>query len=331
MSNKKPRLRDFGITRDERAAYHRYDTEEPFPDETLQLFTVLAVVVTALIALFIVMALRDWDLLWVPFVVVLPGGLFFMLLVVPLGMYANQYAIDSNKEKVNSSHYSRTSRLYEDSERGYFKALQKYKNALQEAEDAKRRSSEEYWNNLSGIDFEEELATLYEKLGYSVEFTPTTGDDGIDLILELDGKKTIVQCKRHDAPVGPAVARELYGALTASKASNAILACTGGFTEGVYKFVGRKRIKLISIDEILEMAERVGVQYSNPKALDSKIGGGVENGKDLELALPSSSKPDVMLDSDQSSRAGSFLGKSWLVWVIIITMIVYKVVGNSGE
>ena len=111
--------------------------------------------------------------------------------------------------------------------------------------------------SLSGVDFERELGLLYRNLGYQVEFTSSSGDQGIDLILLKNGKKTIVQCKRYKDPAGPAVARELYGSLVASGADNAILACTAGFTQGVKEFVRGKPIALISVSDIVKMGERI--------------------------------------------------------------------------
>ena len=67
------------------------------------------------------------------------------------------------------------------------------------------------------------------------------------------GEKIIVQCKRHKNPIGPAVVRELYGSLSASKAQAAILICTGGFTKGVYRFARDKPITLLDIDGIVEL------------------------------------------------------------------------------
>ena len=114
----------------------------------------------------------------------------------------------------------------------------------------------EHWMSLSGLQFERELAALYLRLGYDVQLTPTVGDQGIDLFLRKDNKTTIVQCKSYSQPVGPAAARELYGSLIASEADAAILACTSGFTKGVYEFVRGKPIELVSSPEIISMSER---------------------------------------------------------------------------
>ena len=126
-----------------------------------------------------------------------------------------------------------------------------------EAERTKRRKLRDYWMSLDGLEFEQELGEMFKRLGYVVESTPRTGDQGIDLILRKDGKTTIVQCKSHQSPVGPAVARELYGSMRATKADGAILACTGGFTRGVKQFAQGKPINLISAAELAKMGESV--------------------------------------------------------------------------
>ena len=79
----------------------------------------------------------------------------------------------------------------------------------QKSEREERKRHTDYWMSLSGRGFELELGNLYIQLGYEVESTPTSGDEGIDLILRKDGKTTVVQCKSHKHPVGPATARRI--------------------------------------------------------------------------------------------------------------------------
>ena len=88
-----------------------------------------------------------------------------------------------------------------------------------------------------------------------VERTPTSGDQGVDLVLRKNGVTTVVQCKAHKNGVGPAVARELLGSMVAFGAKAAILACTGGFTRGVHEFVEGKPIRLLDASAIAKMAE----------------------------------------------------------------------------
>jgi len=121
------------------------------------------------------------------------------------------------------------------------------------------RNKVDFWLNLSGLRFEEELAELFKLAGDNVTVTKATGDEGIDLKLFRDGKYIIVQCKAHKNPVGPATVRELFGTLISCKADEAILASTNGFTKGVYEFVSHKQIRLWDVHSIIKFKESISV------------------------------------------------------------------------
>jgi restriction endonuclease Mrr len=124
---------------------------------------------------------------------------------------------------------------------------------LKEAEECERRRQAAFWQSLSGHRFEHELATLFEQAGYSVQRTRGSGDGGIDIVLRLAGKTIIVQCEQNKHPVAPAVARELYGTLIASKADHGILAVTGGVTPGVHEFFADKPLRIMGLREIISL------------------------------------------------------------------------------
>lgn len=117
-----------------------------------------------------------------------------------------------------------------------------------------RLAEEEQWASLSGAEFERALGNLLQGLGYGVVQTGGTGDEGIDLLVRRGNRTTVVQCKRYKSPAGPAVARELYGAMVAYGADHALLACTGGFTQGATDFARNKPITLWSLDDLVHWA-----------------------------------------------------------------------------
>jgi hypothetical protein len=119
---------------------------------------------------------------------------------------------------------------------------------------------EQYWMSLGGVAFENELAAVYRTLGYGVETTKATGDQGIDLILTKNGATVLVQCKGHRRPIGVGAIRDLYGTLIHHKADRAVLACPAGFTQGVIDFVEGKPIDLISARELVRMAENTQLE-----------------------------------------------------------------------
>lgn len=145
------------------------------------------------------------------------------------------------------------------------RAHPKYKSfkAFEHAVFQHERSKRDFWLRLTGTSFEHQLAVLYRHLGYSATVTPGSGDKGVDIVLTGNGKRIIVQCKQHSTPVGPAVARELYGSMIASGADSAILACTSGFTTGVFDFVREKPIELVDVEAIVRMQEKVNVEQGH--------------------------------------------------------------------
>ena len=160
-------------------------------------------------------------------------------------------------------------KLYEEALAAYQVSKEEAQRRQREAEEARReaewrrqeavrqqkRKLEKYWIDMDGVEFEQELGNLFRTRGYGVEGTPTSGDQGVDLVLRRNGVTTVVQCKAHKNGVGPAVARELYGSMVAFRAKAAILACTGGFTRGVHKFVEGKPIRLLDASAIAKIAE----------------------------------------------------------------------------
>lgn len=67
-------------------------------------------------------------------------------------------------------------------------------------------------NTLSGVEFENYLKLLFEKMGYSVQTTPKSKDFGADLIVEKNGRKTIVQAKCYGHTVGVSAVQEIIAA-----------------------------------------------------------------------------------------------------------------------
>jgi HJR/Mrr/RecB family endonuclease len=119
-----------------------------------------------------------------------------------------------------------------------------------------RRKGQKFWLSLGGIEFEDELGKVFQSNGYKVKMTSTVGDGGIDLYLtDKGGKEIIVQCKAHKKPVGVGAIRDLLGTLYNTDADQAILASVSGFTEGVYDFAAGQPIKLLALEEILEMVK----------------------------------------------------------------------------
>lgn len=129
------------------------------------------------------------------------------------------------------------------------------------AENEKRiaRQHLEFWQELDGVGFEQELATLLRDSGYkNVSLTAVSGDDGIDLWADdPDGNPCIFQCKAYQNTVSPAQVRELLGSFKAveDKANYAVMVALSGVTGGAEKFAEKNKILIWDGDNLVKMAE----------------------------------------------------------------------------
>ncbi|HEY1838884.1 MAG TPA: restriction endonuclease [Mycobacterium sp.] len=64
-------------------------------------------------------------------------------------------------------------------------------------------------DGMTGTEFEHYVAARLQRAGWHVTFTPATGDYGVDLIAQRDGKSVAVQCKRLGKPVGVAAVQQV--------------------------------------------------------------------------------------------------------------------------
>lgn len=120
---------------------------------------------------------------------------------------------------------------------------------------------------LSPGRFEELTAEIYRKRGYNARVTPSTRDEGIDVVAykedALNPECIAIQCKNHAAPVGRPDAQKLLGAATDPKYSQAILVATAGFTEDCREFARKQgRLKLVDGDYICSLISDLGMALS---------------------------------------------------------------------
>jgi len=116
--------------------------------------------------------------------------------------------------------------------------------------------------DLSGItpsQFEKLIFDLFTSMGFYVEQTGRTGDEGIDLIYhdKQKNEKYAVQCKRYQGKVGVAVVRDFYGALMHNRVvDGGYIITTGEFTSGAYGFAINKPIKLFNKNQLAQLLKQ---------------------------------------------------------------------------
>lgn len=112
---------------------------------------------------------------------------------------------------------------FPDNNRNYFTCKNIFSDILKEKMDNKKfktfigkishsQTKREYTIDdidiMTGKEFEEFIALLFSKLGYSAEVTKTSGDQGIDVILSKDGRTVGVQTKCYSGKIGNSAIQE---------------------------------------------------------------------------------------------------------------------------
>lgn len=131
--------------------------------------------------------------------------------------------------------------------------------------------SRESLNEMSWGDFEGIVQEYFRLRGWTVSRIGGDGPDGgVDLELRRGEETCLVQCKQwRTRKVGVKVIRELYGVMTAGRASSGIVVTSGEFTNEAIDFASDVNVTLIDGPELFEMIK--SVRSAAPRGLSSEV------------------------------------------------------------
>ena len=278
---KRPELSDYGLTEADVVAVKRYDEILLKRKESKQLLAkspfAFFLIHTFVGLIFLFMSLSAGASLkkacifgLIPCVWTIGKTLFLHFWhKVPSLYYEKQKALNNYQEKkAEFTKYAEEQRVIEekrrDSERAAAKEVAARAAKAAEKEKKVARQLLEYWQELDGVTFEQELAALLRDSSYrDISLTSLSGDDGIDLwSTDPDGNPCIFQCKAYQNTVSPAQVRELLGSLKSveDKANYAIMVALSGTTEGAKRFAEKNGILIWDGDTLVEMAKAASVK-----------------------------------------------------------------------
>lgn len=120
---------------------------------------------------------------------------------------------------------------------------------------------------MDGHQFEDFIAELLVKVGFSVKKTALLDDAEVSLIATFDNPilpvKYIIQCKKWLGNVGHPEVKELYETIKNQKANGGAIIASSDFTERAYQFVNGKNISLINGKELYEILKEMGYDVSD--------------------------------------------------------------------
>ena len=113
-------------------------------------------------------------------------------------------------------------------------------------------------DTFTGVEFEAFLAKIYARMGYSVEFTKTTGDQGADLLASKSDEITVIQAKRYstDNKVGNSAVQEVVAAIRHYDARYGIVVTSSYFTPAAIALAQSNKIVLVDRDQLVGLINR---------------------------------------------------------------------------
>lgn len=121
-------------------------------------------------------------------------------------------------------------------------------------------------DKMSGVEFEDFLATYSRERGYRVSLTELQGDFGADLILEKKGRRVVVQAKRYKKNVGIKAVQEVVAAIAHYRADSGMVITNSYFTPSAKKLARSNRIKLIDRTGLIQMLRERQERKRTPTA-----------------------------------------------------------------
>jgi hypothetical protein len=119
----------------------------------------------------------------------------------------------------------------------------------------------QYENVQNGYEFEEFCFTLYNELGYVVEHTQLSNDQGADLIIEKNGERIVVQAKHYSTPVGNKAVQEVVASKAFyDNATHAIVITNSTFTPSAIKLAEANAVKLVTGEDISNYIENLNIK-----------------------------------------------------------------------
>ena len=111
-------------------------------------------------------------------------------------------------------------------------------------------------DKMKGAQFEAFMKEVYTLLGYSVEQTKLSGDQGIDLIIKRFFKKTGIQLKRYSGKVGNSAVQEAVAGKKYYKLDKVCVLTTSTFTQSAKDLAKANGVELLDRDDLKKLLEK---------------------------------------------------------------------------
>ena len=105
-------------------------------------------------------------------------------------------------------------------------------------------------SSMDGVQYEKFCKRILEDAGWVVEDTPTSGDQGVDLIASIEDLRVCIQCKCFAKPVGNKAVQEVAAGMIHWNGTHAVVVGKSGFTKSAKNLAESNKVILASDSEL---------------------------------------------------------------------------------
>lgn len=106
-------------------------------------------------------------------------------------------------------------------------------------------------------EYETKVATKLKSLGWSARTTSGSGDQGADVIAEIEEVTFVIQCKLYSGPIGNKAVQEVVAAKGYYDADVAAVVANQSYTKSAKKLARKLDVLLLHHDELEQASERL--------------------------------------------------------------------------
>ena len=109
---------------------------------------------------------------------------------------------------------------------------------------------DERWKEMRSVEFETFLERVFTELGYTVETTKMTGDQGLDLIVSYRNRRIGIQVKGYHNSVSNSAVQQAHAGMSYYKCDAAAVITNSRFTQSACELASKIECKLIDEDSL---------------------------------------------------------------------------------
>jgi len=150
-------------------------------------------------------------------------------------------------------------------------------------------------------EFEQFIAFIFGKMGFSAKTTKYIKDGGIDVIAVKDGRTHFIQCKKYTRnKVTLAHVRDFYGAMADAGCNRGFFVTTSFFTLDAEQFAAGKPIELIDGERLMEYVRKSSIDLAAVPPRPETVAVS-------DMAPPSAPQPQQQSEKELCPKCGAQL------------------------